>query len=60
MCPCPQDYSKNSYNVAWQRDCWWDKPVVIYGDANLKKDHPVVAYLAADKHAKSIAIYKEG
>lgn len=55
-----QDYSKNTYNVAWQKDCWWDKPVVIYGDVNLKRDHPVVAFLAADKHAKSIAIYREG
>ena len=60
MCLLLQDYSKNTYNVTWQRDCWWDKPVVIYGDATLKKDHPVVAYLAADKHAKSIAIYREG
>ncbi len=57
---CFQDYSKNTYNVAWQKDCWWDKPVVIYGDANLKKDHPVVAFLTADKHAKFIAIYREG
>ena len=55
-----QDYSKNTYDVKWSEQCWWDKPVVIYGDAALKKDHPVVAYLAKDKHAKTIAILKEG
>ena len=58
--PFLQDYSKNIYDVAWQKDCWWDKPVILYGDPKLKKDHPVVAFLAADGHAKSLAIYKEG
>ena len=32
----------------------------MYGDSKLKRDHPVVAFLANDKHAKSLAIYKEG
>ena len=55
-----QDYSKNAYDVKWSEQCWWDKPVVIYGDASLKRDHPVVAYLAKDNHAKNVAILKEG
>lgn len=55
-----QDYSKNSYDVTWSQDCWWDKAVIVYGDSKLKRDHPVVAFLANDKHAKSLAIYKEG
>lgn len=38
----------------------WDKHVVIYGEPKLKKEHPVVAFLAADKHAKSINIYTDG
>ncbi|EIE24571.1 phosphatases II [Coccomyxa subellipsoidea C-169] len=54
------DYSKNSYDVSWSPDCWWDKAVIVYGDSKLKRDHPVVAFLANDKHAKSLAIYKEG
>ncbi|BDA42767.1 probable dual specificity protein phosphatase 6 at N-terminal half [Coccomyxa sp. Obi] len=54
------DYSKNSYDVSWSQDCWWDKAVIVYGDSKLKRDHPVVAFLANDKHAKSLAIYKEG
>lgn len=34
--------------------------MIVYGDSKLKRDHPVVAFLANDKHAKSLAIYKEG
>lgn len=55
-----QDYSKNTYDLAWSKDCWWDKPVVVYGAAGLKKDHPVVQFLARDNHAKTLAIYREG
>jgi len=33
-----QDYSKNTYDLAWSKDCWWDRPVVVYGAAGLKKD----------------------
>jgi dual specificity MAP kinase phosphatase len=61
--PCAvvlQDYSKNSYDMKWSDQCWWDRPVVVYGEAGLKKDHPVVAYLARDNHAKSLAVLKEG
>lgn len=28
---------------------WWNRDVIVYGEAGLKKDHPVVAFLAADK-----------
>jgi len=55
-----QDYSKNTYDLAWSKDCWWDRPVVVYGAAGLKKDHPVVQFLARDDHAKTLAVYREG
>eukprot|EP00884_Botryococcus_braunii_P013251 jgi/Botrbrau1/21927/Bobra.0249s0051.1 len=54
------DYSKNSYDVKWSPDCWWDKPVVVYGPANLKKDHPVVTFLAREGKCKILGVYKEG
>ena len=38
----------------------WDKPVVIYGDSNLDKNNPVVAFLAKEKRAKSISLFKAG
>ncbi len=34
--------------------------MIIYGDAGLKKDHPVVSFLAKDGHAQSLCIYKDG
>jgi dual specificity MAP kinase phosphatase len=43
------DYSKAEYDLKWSADVWWNKDVIVYGDASLKKDHPVVAFLAADK-----------
>ncbi|KAL4422489.1 hypothetical protein ABPG75_008686 [Micractinium tetrahymenae] len=54
------DYSKNEYEQKWGADCWWGKHVVVYGDAGLKKDHPVVAFLIKDKHARSMSLYREG
>ncbi|KAK9816993.1 hypothetical protein WJX72_007967 [[Myrmecia] bisecta] len=54
------DYSKNTYDFSWSADCWWDKHVIVYGDEKLRKDHPVVAFLSQDNHAKSLHIYKEG
>ncbi|KAL3135874.1 hypothetical protein ABBQ32_007430 [Trebouxia sp. C0010 RCD-2024] len=54
------DYSGASYDQKWSKDCWWDKPLVVYGDANLDKSHPVVAFLAKEKRAKSVSIYKPG
>ena len=44
----PTDYSKRE-DMKWVPDCWWDRDVIVYGDAGLKKDHPVVAFLVADK-----------
>ncbi|KAK9861523.1 hypothetical protein WJX84_009942 [Apatococcus fuscideae] len=52
------DYSKNTYSYRWSPDCWWDKHVVIYGEAPLKKDHPIVSYLIKDAHAKSVSYLK--
>lgn len=54
------DYSSASYDQKWSKDCWWDKPIVIYGDATLDKSHPVVAFLAKEKRAKSVSVYKPG
>jgi len=87
--PPAQDYSKNTYDQAWSRDCWcaavgpcrerllqrhaaqvsaadpqhlcrWNKPVLVYGDDKLRKDHPVVAFLAREKRCASLGIYKAG
>ena len=38
----------------------WNKPVVIYGDDKLRKDHPVVAFLAKEGRCSSLSIYKDG
>ena len=38
----------------------WNKPVLVYGDDNLRKDHPVVAILAREKRCASLGIYKAG
>lgn len=51
------DYSKAD---GWSADCWWGKQVVCYGAAGLKRDNPVVAWLAADAHAKTLSIFKGG
>lgn len=61
MGPClhaaQQDYSQSG---GWAADCWWNRHVICYGPPGLKKDHPLVAWLAADGHAKSLSIYKDG
>lgn len=57
------DYSKNEYSHPWSQDCWWDKHVVVYGDAGnnkASKSHGVVAYLAKENRAKSLSIFKPG
>ena len=38
----------------------WNKPVIVYGDDKLRKDHPVVAFLAKEKRCSSLSIFKEG
>ena len=40
--------------------CRWDKHVVIYGEPKLKRDHPVIAFLISDNHAKSVNLYPDG
>mmetsp|Transcript_11961 Transcript_11961/g.35836 ORF Transcript_11961/g.35836 Transcript_11961/m.35836 type:complete len:480 (-) Transcript_11961:160-1599(-) len=54
------DYSKNQYDVRFSKDCWWGQPVVVYGDEGLRKDNPVVKFLAQEKRCKSIHIFKHG
>ena len=44
----------------WDASRRWDKPLIIYGDAALDKNHPVVAFLAKEKRAKSVSLYKPG
>ena len=34
--------------------------MVCYGAAGLKKDNEVVKFLAEDKHAKSVNIFRDG
>ena len=38
----------------------WNKPVIVYGDEKMRKDHPVVAFLAKENRCASLGIYKEG
>lgn len=52
----PPDYSKNEYDVKWSADCWWGRDIIVYGDATLKKDHPVVAFLAKDKWVLTMSV----
>jgi len=35
--------------VRWHADIWWNRDVYVYGPAGLKKDHPVLVFLAKDK-----------
>ncbi|CAG9464270.1 unnamed protein product [Pedinophyceae sp. YPF-701] len=54
------DYSKAHYNFKWSEGVWWDKPVIVYGPENLKKDHPVVTFLSKDGRTRSLGVYREG
>lgn len=54
------DYSGASYDQKWSKDCWWDKPVILYGDDTLDKSHPVAAFLVKEKRAKSVSVFKSG
>ena len=38
----------------------WDKHVLVYGASDLTKAHPVVSFLAKEKRARSLAIFKPG
>ncbi|MEW5317279.1 MAG: hypothetical protein WDW38_008590 [Sanguina aurantia] len=54
------DYSQASYNYKWSNDCWWGKRVIVYGEAGLTKEHPVIAFLANQGKCSSLLFYKEG
>jgi dual specificity MAP kinase phosphatase len=43
-----------------RRMCRWNKPVIVYGDEKLRKDHPAVAFLAKENRCASLGIFKEG
>lgn len=34
--------------------------MLIYGDSQVSKAHPVAAFLAKDNHAKSVGLFKPG
>lgn len=53
------DYSQSSYALPWSQGCWWNKPVVVYGD-KLHKDHPVVQFLAREGRCARLAYFREG
>jgi len=38
----------------------WGKPVIVYGSADLPRDHPVIQYLAKEGRAASVQFYREG
>ncbi len=40
--------------------CRWAKNVMVYGDKELRKDHPVVAFLATEGRCLSLTYYKDG
>lgn len=54
------DYSQASYSLGWSQGCWWGRHVLVLGPEALKKDHPVIAYLAKEGKAASLHYFKEG
>ncbi|GFR47235.1 hypothetical protein Agub_g8919, partial [Astrephomene gubernaculifera] len=54
------DYSASSYNIKWSQDCWWGRNVLVYGDSGLKRDHPVIRFLATQGKCRSLHYYKDG
>jgi hypothetical protein len=40
--------------------CRWGKPVIVFGEEGLRKDHPVVKFLAEENKCKSLSIYRPG
>lgn len=54
------DYSQSSYAIKWSQDCWWGKPVIVYGPPGLAKDHPVITFLAQQGRCSALLYFKEG
>ncbi|KXZ47911.1 hypothetical protein GPECTOR_32g524 [Gonium pectorale] len=42
------------------RSSRWGRNVLVYGDSELRKDHPVVRFLAAQGKCASLHMYKDG
>lgn len=38
----------------------WNKHVLVYGDAELKKDHPVLAYFIKEGKCATLSWYRDG
>ena len=56
----PQDYSQSEYDQRGSPDCWWARRVLVYGAPGLKRDHPVLEFLATDGHAAWVGYLREG
>ncbi|GAX75987.1 hypothetical protein CEUSTIGMA_g3430.t1 [Chlamydomonas eustigma] len=54
------DQCQSKYEVTWSQGAWWGKNVIVYGDADLKRDHPVIERLAKEKQCRSLLYYKDG
>eukprot|EP00879_Flechtneria_rotunda_P027734 GHRR01029724.1.p1 GENE.GHRR01029724.1~~GHRR01029724.1.p1 ORF type:complete len:223 (+),score=59.61 GHRR01029724.1:1121-1789(+) len=54
------DYSQSSYQLPWSQECWWGRPVIVYGPPNLNKDHPVIMFLVSEGRCTSVHYYKPG
>lgn len=48
--------------VHWIECCLhrWGKPVIVFGEPGMRKDHPVVKFLADENKCKSLSIYRPG
>lgn len=55
-----QDYSKAKYKTKWSQGVWWGKHILVYGDPDLKKSHPVVEFLVKEGQCKEISYHKAG
>ncbi|KAG2441094.1 hypothetical protein HXX76_003946 [Chlamydomonas incerta] len=54
------DYSSSSYHIKWSQDCWWGRNVLVYGEAGLKKDNPVIAFMSRQGKCRNLHYYKDG
>lgn len=55
--PCVQvlaDYSQSQYNEKWSQGVWWDRQVILYGDADVEKTNPVLQYLVGEGRTRAV------
>jgi len=46
--------------LKWSPGCWYGKHIFVYGEAGLKKDHPVLEFLRRDGKAARVTYFKDG